>query len=336
MGKKGNKLAKTANKDSSKPITVKKFRKVFQTDVSKFRLSIAITVLAVFLIGVFLAIFQIWFLLDMNYSLLSSYDFSSKISLDEVYYDYFLREILRLTSYFSGLGLVLFFLGSYIASLLLRPFQNLADYCENAILKPNYNYSPDRFSDLRHLTRFSDYFFNYIQLSRTEKRFLDVVIPSQYEGIRKPVFEKVFFFHFFLIFLIVILLTIGLLNFFTFEIHADLINLSMEYFTLPSNIKVFILKQKEQLTSLVYFSSFIMFLLYAGLAFYLYSKVSGAAFGVFATFKSYMKGHYHNRVQLIGFNYLRPSTRMINRFLESVKSEIGMADSKEGERIRVK
>ena len=59
---------------------------------------------------------------------------------------------------------------------------------------------------------------------------------------------------------------------------------------------------------------------YTMLGFHLYAKVSGAAFAIFSTMRSYMKGNYSSRVHLVGYSYLRDYTRKLNKYLDYVQN----------------
>ena len=71
-----------------------------------------------------------------------------------------------------------------------------------------------------------------------------------------------------------------------------------------------------------------MIVLYLLLAYDLFNKVSGASFAIFSTFRSYLKGDHTAQVHMIGFNYLRGDTRIINKYLRSL--ELDMHESSQG------
>ncbi|MFP5385134.1 MAG: hypothetical protein ACLGHN_03595, partial [Bacteriovoracia bacterium] len=61
---------------------------------------------------------------------------------------------------------------------------------------------------------------------------------------------------------------------------------------------------------------------YILLGFHLYSKVSGAAFGIFSTMRAFMKGNYSSRVHLVGFAYVREYTRKLNKYLDYIENNL--------------
>jgi hypothetical protein len=59
---------------------------------------------------------------------------------------------------------------------------------------------------------------------------------------------------------------------------------------------------------------------YIALGFHLYEKVSGAAFGIFSTMRSFMKGNRFSRVHLVGYAYIRDYTRKFNKYLDYMQN----------------
>jgi hypothetical protein len=67
---------------------------------------------------------------------------------------------------------------------------------------------------------------------------------------------------------------------------------------------------------------------YILLGLHLYSKVSGAAFGIFSTMRSFMKGNYSSRVHLVGFAHIREYTRKLNKYLDYIQNNFTKEQSK--------
>lgn len=76
----------------------------------------------------------------------------------------------------------LFFIGSYVGWLILRPFKKMGDYCEAVIQSPNTIYSVDQFSTYNLFTRFSEFFFEYIRESRRKNEIVSNSIPPIFKN----------------------------------------------------------------------------------------------------------------------------------------------------------
>jgi hypothetical protein len=242
--------------------------------------------------------------------------------LKEAFYQYVLSDTWLITGWVLAFSVALFFIGNFIASLLIRPINKIANYCEEAMTNPDAEYVPDQIADLKTLTRYSELFFQYISRSRKEKRFLDPMIPTYYAKIRKPVFEKAFLLHFVLIFGIICVISGYVLYSFSIEVFDKMVSLGIDSLKKTDPMASLLAHQQKSMQEILSFNFVILLALYITLAINLYNSVSSAAFGIFATFRAFMKGHYQNRVHVIGHHFIRPDTRMINNFLDHVEKEL--------------
>ena len=147
-------------------------------------------------------------------------------------------------------------------------------------------------------------------------------IPENFAKIRKPKFEKVFFFHFFLYIAIVAIITTIMSVHLTTTIQEQIANLSISSLsTDKSAIAYFLNNQSEVFQSVIYLTVILFTVSYMMLSFHLYSKVSGAIFGFFATMRSFMRGNSSARVHLVGYAMIRPHSRSLNKYLDQVERE---------------
>lgn len=299
-----------------KQIVERRFTRPFKGDESRFILLTAAKVTAIPLVVCLFITFQIWILVYLDLIFFQSH-ITQLTGFAEVYYDFIFGELVDNVLYIGLFFIALFFIGAYLGELLLRPFESLGDYCKKVVDKKEEIYQLEVFSDLRILTRFSDYFFTFMSAGRDQGEIRPGYIPQMYSGIHRPFFDKVFFFHFclFLCFIAIIV------SVFTYSIAIDLHGNIVEFAinTLPNKnvaITYFLNQQSNVLLSVVIVSICILTVMYIVLAFHLYGKVSDAAFGIFSTMRSFLKGQYTARVHMIGHRYLRSQTRSINHYLD--------------------
>jgi hypothetical protein len=88
--------------------------------------------------------------------------------------------------------------------------------------------------------------------------------------------------------------------------------------TLPSSKDAnrFLNAQDFVMDDLISLTIFLIATLYLALGMHLYGKVSGAAFGIFSTMRSFMKGDHFSRVHLVGYAHIRDNTRKLNKYLD--------------------
>lgn len=303
---------------------IKKFyhsniRNLFRSNESQFALYTSLKILSVPLLCSIFVGFILWTFIKMNQIFFEANGYPEVAELREAYVDYIFGDLAP-NLFWVILGLTgIFFAGNFMASLLLRPFKMIGEYTQTILEGKEDTFNPDIFSDLKLLTMFSEYFFHHIELSLTQSKLLPIKIPKHYSRVHKPVFEKVFFFHFCLFLLIVGIGSAVTLYVVSVEVHQKLVQLSLDSLEHRSTVSYFLQSQGELLETSLLFSISFLVLLYALLAFHIYNQVSGAAFGVFSTMRSFLKGNMSARVHLIGYNHVRESCRQINKYLDHIQ-----------------
>lgn len=316
-------MTKIQVKESIKTKVLFPLSKAFSTEDSRFKIKVALKVIAVPLIAAVFLIYMLWVLVRMDNIYFEANGFMGLNELRDAYLDFILIELSSLFPYIGGVLILLFFTGMYIGSLLLRPFVIIGAYCEEAISDENAVYEPDMFSDYKLLTRFSELFFGYIRTCRKSGKLTTEAIPQNYTGIHKPVFDKIFFFHFSLFLSIISIISSVLLVIIASDVHDSIIQLAIKTLKLKGQGSTyFLLEQSYIMNSVTWVTVAIIIFGYGMLAFHLYGRVAGAAFGFFATMRSFMKGNFHTRVHLLDFNHIRPFSRAFNKYLDFIQRNI--------------
>lgn len=240
----------------------------------------------------------------------------------EVFFDYLMTEALDNLPIIFGFHIILFFVGAYVGWLILRPFKRMGDYCDKVIEQPNSEYYVDEFSTYRLFTRFSEFFFEHLRDSRKKGQIHTSSIPPQYLKIHQPVSDQIFMLHFGLLLVIVAISS----TFFIVENSAHMFTSMVELATkLLTSSKVthrYLVQQMFVLDDLIRLTVGLVTASYLALGFHLYNKVSGAAFGIFSTMRSFMKGNYTSRVHLIGYAHIREYTRKLNKYLDYIENNL--------------
>jgi len=264
----------------------------------------------------------IWFTLKINLIYLRSNGYSKIEILETAYYEYFLNTGLQIIPYIFLFLIINFFIGNYIGALLLRPFRIIANYCQNKLDGREGTYDPDFFTDLKRLTSFSEFFFNTLNTAKLNKSLDKVSIPSKFTKIHGPKFESSFFIQYFLILLLNSGVIAGLIYLIITNLYSDLVRLSIETIPLKEGSQYFLNQQESVFSAILWGVMGFHFILTILLALFFYSKVSGPAFGIFATMKSFLKGNHSARVHLIGYYYIRPYCRVFNKYLDDMQRKL--------------
>lgn len=284
-------------------------------DQVKFRLGIAFKLMALPCTTMAIAFGFFWSFLRMDLYFFEANKLNEIANFQETYYDYILSIVVGqvpvLIAFIAGTLL----LGLYISNMVLRPFRTIGSYCEDVVEGRNSSYDQEFFSELRLLTRFSDYFFGMIQSMTKNGGLVQVDVPEKYTRIHQPVFEKAFFIQFSLFVLMTSIAT-GIAVFtITVDIHSQILSLADKTVRLTPAIKYFLERQETTLFEIMIGVMGAHLALHIAFCFHLYNKVAAPAFGIFATFRSFIKGNYGSRIHLIGYYYLRPECRKINKYL---------------------
>lgn len=299
---------------------VKLFSKHFQNEDSKFILATALKVAGVFIVLSFFMAYLIWIILSVNNVFFESQGKFVFHEFRQAYFDYILSTSLNYLPYYLFLVVVIFFIGVYLGILLLRPFSIIGDYCRRKVEGENIVYNPDLFSDYKLLTRFSELFFTYINECERQKALTPNVIPPQYQKIKKPIFERVFFFHFMLFIIFIMLVSSMAVTITTYEIQANIFNLAVDSLKTGNKSVIYFFRNQEYIfESFIWVLNCLIVIIYTALGFHLYKKVSGAIFAFFTTMKQFMKGNYKARVHLLEYKHIRPYSISFNKYLDHVE-----------------
>lgn len=299
-----------------------KINKLFAEEDSRFLLSCGIKFSSIYLVISLIMIYVLWVILSINSIYFEAKGFLPSAELKTAFFDNAIQVLYHYGPYILGFYFLLFFIGTYIGRMLLRPFKIIGQYTEKRTLGESLEFTPDAFSDYKLLTRFADFFFRYLDDCIKQKEIVPNTIPSGFRKLHKPVFERVFFFHFMLFVGIILIISCSSIFFVTTEIQSEIIDLALKLFKSDSNATNYFLEQQRYIfNSLGYFLFGLTTLSYLLLSFHLYSKVSGAIFGFFTTMRSFMKGNQKARIHLLGYSHVRPHSRQFNKYLDLVVRE---------------
>jgi hypothetical protein len=302
-------------------------KRVFKTEDSRFVLAVGLKVSG---ISFGITFFVYWFLLQvmkLNYAFFKANGFPL-FAEESPFFDLIMKEAVDNLAVLFVFHIFLFFIGAYVGFLILRPFKAIGDYSEAALTNPNVIYRVDEFSTYTLLTRFSEFFFEYLRESRKRNEIVSNSIPPQYSKIHKPVFDKIFMLHFGILLLIISLSSAVFIIDNASTVFESMVELATSTLKDQRMASRFFSDQLFILDAIVGLTISLITFFYSLLGLHLYGKVSGAAFGIFSTMRSFMKGNHSSRVHLVGYAYLRDYTRKLNKYLEFIENNFSKEQSK--------
>lgn len=296
-------------------------RKGIKHEDSKFLVETGIKVSFISLFVSFVVYSSMFQVMRLNYAFFKASGIPDLLD-EEVFFDYLMTEALENLSILFGFHIVLFFVGAYVGWLILRPFKRMGDYCDAVIDSPNTVYYVDEFSTYRLFTRFSEFFFEHIRESRKRGEIHSNTIPPQYLKIHQPVSDQIFMLHFGLLLVIVAISSTLFIVENSSHMFTSMVELATKLLTNSRVSHRYLVQQMFVLDDLIRLTIGLVTVSYLALGLHLYTKVSGAAFGIFSTMRSFMKGNYTSRVHLIGYPHVRDYTRKLNKFLDYLENNL--------------
>jgi hypothetical protein len=272
--------------------------------------------ISVFISGIiYYFLFQV---MRLNYAFFKAHGFP-EFSEDSPFFDYVSQEALANLPIFFFFHITLFFIGVYVGWLIIRPFRIMGEYSEKVIENSQAVYKIDDFTTYKLLTRFSEFFFEYLRECRRKGEVLSNSVPPQYAKVHRPALDKVFMLHFGLLLIVISISSSVFIIENATGIYESMIELAEK--TLPDYraTNKYFAEQRFILDELIYLIITLTFLGYIMLGLHLYTKVSGAAFGIFSTMRAFMKGNFSSRVHLIGYAHIRDNTRKLNKYLDYIQ-----------------
>ena len=302
-------------------------KRVFKTEDSRFIVAVGLKVSGISL-GITLIVY--WFLFQimrLNHAFFKSHGFP-EFGEGSPFFDHIIQEAVENIPVLFAFHIFLFFIGVYVGWIILRPFRKMGEYCEEALENPNAVYDVEQFSTYGLLTRFSEFFFEFLRESRKRNVISNNSIPPQYSKIHKPVFDKIFMLHFGILLVIISIASAVFIIENSSSVFESMVELATKTLSDQKGVSRYFSEQMFILDDIVGLTVTLITFSYILLGLHLYAKVSGAAFGIFSTMRAFMKGNHSSRVHLVGFAHIRDYTRKLNKYLDYIQSNISKEQPK--------
>lgn len=304
-----------------------KLNKLFEREDTRFMVMVGVKVTSISF-GITLFVYYFLFqVMRLNLAFFNAHGFP-QFNDESMFYYYITQEALDNLLILFIFHIVLFFLGVYVGKVILRPFKSIGDYSEAVIQNPHIVYKIDDFSTYKLLTRFSEFFFEYLREGKKKGEVGVNSIPPQFSRIHKPVSDKIFMLHFGMLLIIISIASAVFIIENTSAIYLNMVELATNTLSNYKAIDRFYSEQRFILNEIVYLTIILIVIFYVLLGYHLYAKVSGAAFGIFSTMRAFMKGNHSSRVHLVGYAHVREHTRKLNKYLDYIQNNFSKDRSK--------
>jgi len=312
---------------STKLGILKTFFKEFKDEHAKFRLKIGAQFAMIPLASIFLSIVLNYIVLKVTITVLGTFNSDKSFIAKDLLYLFAQNSLIEILPWLFTSLIILFVIGMFMANVMMRPFKIIGDYCDKQVNEGKAAYNPEFIAELKLLSLFSEWFFHTIDVLKEAGGLKKIEVPVKYKKIHKPVFESNFFIHNFLIIIITTLITALLIHSGNNKLFEGVVDVIKEIYPHERYASMYVNSISEIVGLISYFVITLNVVIYFIYSFYLYSKVSAPAFGVFATMRSFISGRHSSRVHLIGYAYIRNHTRKLNKYLDHVEKEFSSKDN---------
>ncbi len=294
----------------------------FSSNDSRFELRSSLQVVGVPIIGLayFIMLFS-QFLFSIQ-----SFFFAMGIESEQsIFFDYLFNQLNNqfplLMLYFS----LIFFVGSYLSILLLRPFNRIESYCHRSLEHPEayQEFVLSGIEGKKLLTKMALHFFQFIAICRQSKVFEAQELPVELAQVKGPKIDWVFYFQYAAVLLIIALLCGAGLYFFivdTFEAIVTLAqqNVSANSLSQSEIISKFLTHQRDYLDLIFYSTITLISFLYILLCQYIVETINGVSFAFFRSMRQIIEGKFDTIANVRFKDPGHSAVDSFNRFLDQV------------------
>jgi hypothetical protein len=248
---------------------------LFQSQDTKFTLKTALFITCVPALMMGLIVYSVWLLLAMNHSYFLANGFPlDSLSLGD-FMNYLLESQLEYLPYLGLFFISVFFIGMFLAYLILRPFNQLMEMCQEIKNAKGERIKIIGLGNRKVLIKVGNFLCQYSDAQKNKKM---VEIPNELKKVNGPVMDFVFYFQFFCIMSILTAITVTSIYVFTHQLHDSIIQAAINILKAPKGIALFLSSQERVFELIVFFPSLISVVLYGFIARLIISRIQGVTY----------------------------------------------------------
>ncbi len=248
---------------------------LFQSQDTKFTLKTAllITLVPVLMLG--LIVYSVWLLLSMNHSYFLANGFPLDSLTLEDFMNYLLESQLDYLPYLGVFFISVFFIGMFLAYLILRPFYQLMEMCQEIKNAKGERIKIIGLGNQKLLIKVGNFLCQYSDAQKNKKT---VEIPNELKKVNGPALDFVFYFQFFCIMSILTAITVTSIYVFTHQLHDSIIQAAFTILKAPKGMALFLSSQERVFELIVLVPSLISVVLYGFIARLIISRIQGVTY----------------------------------------------------------
>ena len=280
----------------SDKIIMKWLRNLLQSQDARYFLKTAIKIAIVPVVTTGLIIYSLLIYLGMNYSFFLANGYAEGPDMKEAFWDHFAVSLLELVPWTLAIYAGIFALGLMLAYLVLRPFFQVAQMCEDVLNGETPNTKLDPISAQKLVLRSAVFFMEYLDEREKHQSKSSFAIPSEIQKISAPRPDGVFYLQYALL----ITLVTGISGFAIYvgisHIHEQIVEAAMAVLKANKTIGTFLLSQRDSVENIGWACTAFTTLLYIVISRSIIREVEGVSYGYLRDIREVLGGNHAKRL----------------------------------------
>jgi hypothetical protein len=270
---------------------------LFKSQDSKYFLKTAFKVTSVPFVTTLLLAYSLWMYVELNYSFFLANGFANGPEMKEAFWDNLLMEQVDYLPLLGLFFIAVFFLGLFLAHLVLRPFTYVRNMCED-ILNGEPVDSENGFLNAKKLVvKAALVFFDYLSKQDKSDNEGEFDFPKELERIQSPKPDGVFYLQYgvFLLFLTVI--TIFAATFTLHHMHETIVATALNMLKPTTSLNTFLISQQSHLDVIVAVLTALTIFLYTVLSRSIIRDIEGVSYSYLRDIRDITSGDHSRRLR---------------------------------------
>lgn len=263
---------------------------IFRTPDSKYFLRTAFRVTVVPLLTLLAIAYSLWLYLDMNYYFFASRGSSISAEVKDAFIDNLTMGQVEYLPYVALFFICVFFIGLFLAHLVLRPFRWVAQMCRETMEQGPANIHLDAFTRTQLVVRATSLLLNFT-VTRQHN------VPEKLARVNGPRPDFVFYFQYGVCMLILSFITAAAIYLGLNHIHEEIVNSALGFLKGDAQISKFLLGQQELIGTVALLCSSFSVALYGFIAHGLVKDVEGVSYAYLRDIRKVIEGDYGRRLR---------------------------------------
>ena len=270
-------------------------------------------------------VYSLWIMLVLNISYFASNGTPLDGQFRETFFSYLIRNQVDYLPFVGLFFVTVFFVGIFIAFLVLRSFNQLAEESGHLLLNDEKHINISGLSSQKLLIKLSFFIKDYYDSQKSGKR---VSIPKYIEDIKGPALDWVFYFQFFCLIGILMVVTVVGLNMFTSQLNESIIQSAISMLKTKKGIQTFFGSQQEILDFILLVPTVLSCTIYLFIGKAIISRIEGVTFAYVRDIRDLARGNKGIRLKPRSDDPGQQAALAINKLLDQMHPEFAVSKSK--------